>query len=207
VLLIGSFFVVLEAIQRIITPEHVDARGMLLIAVFGIALNGIAALRLHKGKSLNQQVLTWHILEDVFGWLVILIGSILLLFWDNHLIDPIMSLGFTVYIIWGVSKRLKETFNIFMEGVPKGMDVPAIKQAIGKLPGVEAVHDIHVWSLEGETNLFTGHIVVEANMLSHPNEMKQAVRILLLSHQIQHATIELETPDYCSGPECELPSK
>ncbi len=202
VLVIGSLFILSQAIPRLINPEHVNAQGMMGLALIGIFFNGLAFFRLKKGMSLNEKVLSWHMLEDVLGWVIILIGSIIMLFWDNHLIDPIMTVGFTVFILWGVTKNLKEAGNILLEGVPKQININKVKQDLSSIKGVKGVHDIHIWSLEGETNIFTGHIVAEDIFLKKPDQLKKKIKQELKKHFIEHSTIELESEDCCSGIEC-----
>lgn len=199
----GSMFILSRAIPRLLNPEHVNAQGMIGLAIIGVIINGIGVFRLKSGQSMNERVLTWHLLEDVLGWVVVLIGSILMLIWDNHIIDPIMTIGYTIFIMWGVTKNLKETFNIFLQGVPDHIDIDHIKQGLKKINGVLEAHDIHVWSLEGETDVFTGHIVVEDKLLKNPDQTRKIIKAELSNHHIEHSTIELETKTYCSGVDCD----
>lgn len=202
VLTAGSLVILSRAVPRLINPEHVNASGMMLLAIIGIVVNGAATLKLKKGQSMNEKVLTWHLLEDVLGWTVVLIGSIIIRFWDNHIIDPLMTVGFTVFILWGVGKNLKETLNIFLQGVPAHINVEHIKEGLAKIEGVLGIHDIHVWSLEGETDIFTGHIVVSEKRIQKPDDTRKIVKDELSKHHIEHSTIELETEEFCSGIEC-----
>jgi cobalt-zinc-cadmium efflux system protein len=114
-----------------------------------------------------------------------------------------MTIGYTIFIMWGVARNLKETLNIFLQGVPAHIDINHIKKGLKKLNGVLDVHDIHVWSLEGETDVFTGHIVVEEKLLKDPDQTKKTIKEELTSHHIEHSTIELETKSYCSGIDCD----
>lgn len=203
VLVAGSLFILSKAIPRLFAPEHTNAPGMIGLALLGVVVNGIGVWRLKKGQSQSEKVLSWHLLEDVLGWLVILIGGIIIQFWDSHIIDPIMTIGFTAFIFWGVSKNLKSTFNIFMQGVPAHIDIEGVRQALNGIKGVKGVHDIHIWSLEGETDIFTGHIVVAERYLRHPNAIRKKIKDMLAKHHIEHSTIEIESEQFCSGIECE----
>lgn len=203
VLVAGSLFILSEAIPRLLNPEHSNAAGMIGLAVVGIIANGIGMLRLRKGKSQNEKVLSWHFLEDVLGWIVILIGGVIINFWDNHLIDPIMTLGFTVFVIWGAVRNLKGTLNIFMQGVPDHISVEKIKQELLQLKEIMDVHDIHIWSLDGETSIFSGHVIVRDDATDSPDEMRKKIKTILAAHHIEHSTIELESEHFCSGIECE----
>lgn len=204
VLCVGSIFVLTKAIPRLLNPEQVNTEGMFILALIGIAFNGFAAFRLKKGEGMNEKVLTWHLLEDVLGWVVVLFGSVVIHFFDIPILDPLMTIGFSIYILWGVSKNLKEISNIFLQGVPVHIDIDHIKQGLLNLEGVKGVHDIHVWSLEGETDVFSGHVVVERKLLSESAATKAMIKKELELHHIEHATIELESEEECEGDNCEI---
>ncbi len=202
VLITGSLFILSKAIPRLINPEHVNAGGMIIIAIIGVILNGMGFLRLKKGESQNEKTLSWHLLEDVLGWIVILIGGIIIKFWDNHIIDPIITVGFTSFILWGTIKNVRETFNIFLEGVPKHVDLDKLKKSVLSIKGIKRIHDLHIWSMEGETTILTAHIVVEEKYLKNPDKLRKIVKENLAHHHIKHSTIEIESEKYCSGKEC-----
>jgi len=203
VLVGGSLFILAQTIPRLINPEHVYAPGMIGLAIIGLIFNGIGFYRLKKGSSMNEKVLSWHLLDDVLGWSVILIGATIIQFWDNHIIDPLMTIGFTAFTLWGVGKNLKETFNIFLQGVPDHIDLESIKQSLLSVAGVIGVHDVHIWSLEGETDIFTGHIVVVPSIFAEADDTRRKIKEILQKHHVEHSTIELETKEFCSGAECE----
>ncbi|MCC4765126.1 cation diffusion facilitator family transporter [Methanosarcina sp. DH1] len=207
VLVAGSLFVLTQAVPRLISPEPVNAEGMVLIAVIGITINGLGYFRLKKGISQSEKVLSWHLLEDILGWIVLLIGSIIIRFWDKPIIDPIMTIGFTVFVLWGVSKNAKEIFNLLLEGVPEYIDIDEIKKSILSVEGVKMVHDLHIWSLEGETVLLTAHVVVEDKYLQTLDKMRQSIKSNLEGHHIEHSTLELEGEGLCSATECLFESK
>lgn len=203
VLVSGSLFILSKAIPRLLNPEPVDAQGMVILAVIGVIFNGFGFIKLRSGQSMNEKALTWHLLEDVLGWVMVLIGSIIMFFWDNPIIDPLMTIGYTTFILWGVSKNLKESLNILMQGVPSHIDVNHIEKGLLTVKDVVSVHDMHVWSLDGETDIFTGHIVVKDKALEKPEEMKALIKTELEKHHIEHTTIELESESSCSGIDCE----
>lgn len=198
VLMAGSLFILSEAIPRLFKQEHTNAQGMIALAIVGIVVNGLSMWKLKKGQSQNEKVLSWHFLEDVLGWLVILLGGIIIYLWNNPIIDPIMTLGFTAFVLWGVARNLKGTYNIFMQGVPEHIDVEKLKQSLLEIEGIKSFHDIHIWSLEGETDIFSGHIVVEKDILHEPYDMKKKIKDCLANHHIEHSTIELEDESSCS---------
>jgi cobalt-zinc-cadmium efflux system protein len=202
VLIGGSIVIIFQAIPRLLNPESVFAIGMVGIAIIGVLFNGIGFFFLKRGESLNEKVLSWHLLEDVLGWVVILIGSIIINFWDVYLLDPIMTMGLMVYILYNVSKNLKEAVNILLQGVPQHINIKKVKRDLLAINGVMGAHDIHIWSLEGETDVLTAHIVVDETRLKEPDQTRKAVKDVLKKHHIEHSTIELESKYFCSGIEC-----
>lgn len=193
ILIGGSVFILMQTLPRIFRPEEVDPGGMLIFAILGILFNGLAVLRLKKGRSLNERVVTWHLLEDVLGWVVVLLASVVLLFVDLPLIDPILSLIVTSYILYNVFVNLKETLNIFLQGVPKDISIGDIEEEISHIPGIKGAYHTHVWSLDGERNLLGTHIIVEDDITREGIiEAKGQVRELLREKGIDHVTIEVD---------------
>ena len=204
ILIGGSIVIILQAIPRFFNPEPVNAFGMVGIAFVGIAFNGAGFFLLKKGESLNEKVLSWHLLEDVLGWVAILVGGVIIYFWKFYLVDPIMTVGLTAFILYSVTKNLREAVSILLQGVPKHINLEAVKQDIKAIKGVLGLHDIHIWSLEGETDVFTAHVVLDDETLKkQPDQTKQAIKETLLKHHIEHSTIELESQYQCAGMVCE----
>jgi len=198
VLIGGSLFIVSQAIPRLLNPEAVNAPGMMVLAVVGIIFNGIGALRLRKGEGVNEKVLSWHLLEDVFGWIAVLIGGGLIYLFDLPILDPILTIGFTLFILWGVVRSMREVSNILLEGVPERINLASLKEDILGIQGVLGLHDVHVWSLEGKTNVLSAHLVVASQKMEEGHEVQARVKTMLgTKHDIGHATIELETESVC----------
>jgi len=202
VLVGGSIVIISQALPRVLNPATVNATGMVGIAIFGILFNGMGFFLLKRGESLNEKVLSWHLLEDVLGWAVILVGGIIIRFWDVYLLDPIMTLGLTVFILYNVSKNLKEAVNILLQGVPQHININEVKRDLLAIDGIMGAHDIHIWSLEGETDILTAHIVADEVRLKAPDQTRKAIKEVLRKHHIEHSTIELESKYFCSGIEC-----
>lgn len=193
VLIAGSIFVVYHAVSRLFAPEPSDAEGMVVFAIIGIAVNGYAAYKLSGAKTLNEKVITWHLMEDVLGWVAVLFVAIVLLFVDIHYLDPALSLLITAYILWGVGKRLKETLFIFLQGVPEGIDLEEIETKILAIENVASLHHTHVWSLEGEHHVFTAHIKLKnISNFQQLLAVKATVKELLEEYSFDHYTIETE---------------
>ncbi|MCX2837358.1 cation diffusion facilitator family transporter [Salinimicrobium sp. MT39] len=193
VLIGGSIYVISEAIDRLINPEYSDATGMLVFALVGVAVNGLAAWKLSKGSSMNEKVVSWHLIEDVLGWVAVLIVSIVLHFYETPYLDPALSLLITVFILYNVFKRLKETLFIFLQGVPKEINLEEIEHKIQAIPHIASLHHMHVWSLEGTDHVFTTHIKLEdISKFQQLLDVKRAVKNVLQEYHFDHYTIETE---------------
>lgn len=201
VLLGVSFFLYAEALRRILHPEHSNAQGMLIFGILAIVINGIAVLRLRTGKTLNERVAMWHLLDDVLGGTSVILISIIMQVWDIHILDPIFSILFSTYFLWNVIKNLKETVMIFLQGVPSSMNVGLLEEKIIGVPSVESVHDTHIWSLDGESHILSTHIVLKPDCsLQEATQAKCQVKAIAVETHIHHATVELEW----QGEECHL---
>lgn len=196
VLVIGSAWILTEAIPRLLNPEMPDAQGMIAFAFLGIAVNGYAAYKLSKGKSLNERVLNWHLMEDVFGWVAVLIVAIVLQFFDWPILDPLLSIVFTLFILFNVIRTLKETIHLFLQGVPDEAMRSSIESQLLKLDDVEDVHHLHLWSLDGERHVLTAHLVIAKSLsVASQQALKQQVALCLDGFSLAHTTIELEFSD------------
>ncbi|MDD3320284.1 MAG: cation diffusion facilitator family transporter [Paludibacter sp.] len=207
VLVVGSVFVLSEAIPRIFHPEKTSAEGMFFLAIIGVLVNGAAVFRLKKGKSLNEKVVSLHLLEDVLGWAAILIGSILMYFFDIPVLDPLMSVGISIFVLVNVYKNVRQTLHIILQGIPDELNITEISDFLKKNNDIAGIHDLHIWSIDGEYNILTVHIVLNNNNNNNSLEdiakIKNNIRRSLLEKGIQHATIEFETSDEdCSLKKC-----
>ncbi len=191
ILIVGSVFVIIKACDRIIHPVEINYNGMLIFAFFGMIINLVAALFTRKGDSLNQKAVSLHMLEDVLGWGVVLLGAILMKFTDITYIDPLMSIGVAIFLLVHSFKHFKEICDIFFEKIPEGIDINELKEHLQEIDGVEDVHHFHVRTLDGFNHSATLHIVVNGDA----SQIKKAVKEELEEHGISHTTIETETPE------------
>ena len=187
-LLIGSVIVIYNAISRLITPTPVHYTGMIIFAIVGVCVNLGAALITSRGNGLNQKAVNLHMMEDVLGWIVVLIGAVIMRFTDWVMIDPILSIGVAVFIAVNAIKTLKAGVNIFMEKSPDGVSVSEIRDFVLEIRDVLDVHHVHVWTMDGQNHYATMHIVSNAP----PNVVKELVRHRLKKYGIAHVTLELE---------------
>lgn len=198
ILLVGSILVIISSIKRLINPVDVNYSGMIVFAIFGIVLNLIAAYVTKEGDSINQKSVNLHMLEDVLGWIVVLIGSIIMHFTDIKIIDSIMSIGVAIFILINSLKNLKMVLDIFLEKTPKDINIEELKKHLLEIDEVNDIHHIHVWSIDGYHNYATMHIVTKSNNI---NDIKKEIRHELLEHNIHHAILETED-EVCDDIEC-----
>ena len=204
ILLFGSVTVIYNAINRLINPTEINYNGMVIFAVVGVCVNFCAAYFTRDGDSLNQKAVNLHMLEDVLGWTVVLIGAIIMRFTDWSFIDPVMSVGVSLFIFINAVRNLKEAIDLFLEKTPHGIDIKEIAEHISEIDGVIGVHHIHIWSMDGQSNYATMHVVTNSD--SH--KIKETIREELLEHGINHATLELETEDErCHEEKCSVEYK
>lgn len=189
ILLFGSTMVIYNAADRIFNPVEIHYNGMILFAVIGTVVNLVAAYFTKEGDSLNQKAVNLHMLEDVLGWVVVLIGAVVMSFTEVSVLDPIMSILVALFILRNAIKNLKEALDLFLEKVPHDISLKEIKEHVLEIEGVLDVHHLHVWSMDGHNNYAGMHIVTEAN----PRIVKAKIKEELKEHGIGHVTLELES--------------
>ncbi len=204
VLVVGSIAVLTQAIPRLWDPQQPHTPGMIGLAVLGVAVNGFAAWRVSRGASLNERVISWHLLEDVLGWVVVLISALVMTFVDLPIIDPILCLVFSALILYGVAKTLRHALRLFMQAAPPSLDFAKLERDFRAVSGVKDVHDVHVWSLDGDAHVMTMHAVVSDSVgIADAEEIKRSLKERVRAYGNFHVTIELEAyPEACPDRNC-----
>lgn len=196
VLVAGSVWILFEAVPRLYAPEMPEAQGMLLLALFGIAVNGFAAYKLSAGKTLNERVLNWHLLEDVLGWVAVLIVSVVLMFAEWPILDPILSIAFTLFILVNVVRNLRETLNLFLQATPSLQTREQLLAVLTAPEQVSDIHHLHFWSLDGEQHVMTAHLVLNQSVtIAELQSLKADIQDKLKAFSLAHTTIEFEFSD------------
>lgn len=199
VLLTGSVVVIINAMKRLLNPAEINYDGMIIFAAIGSVVNFIAVYVTRDGESVNQKAVNLHMLEDVLGWLVVLVGAVVMRFTDLYIIDPIMSVGVAMFIFINAVRNLKEVADIFLEKTPTGISVENIRKLVLDIEGVRDVHHIHIRSLDGHRHYATMHIVTDEKSYI----IKDRVRSELNKYGIVHSTLEVEEPgEICYGKNC-----
>ena len=198
ILLVGSLIILTESVPRLWNPEPAHAGGMLGFAIVGVLVNGVAVLRLRQDKGLNAQVVMWHLIEDVLGWVAILFTSIVLMFKPYYVLDSILSILITLYVLYNVVRRLRTTVAIFLQRVPENTDIKAVKSALREVTHIIDIHHTHAWSIDGEHHVMTTHVVVDKD-ISREDLLKLKAKIaqIIRDHRFVHSTVEVEFSDEC----------
>lgn len=205
VLLTGSIIVLYNAIPRLMHVETINYDAMIIFAIFGVFINGYAAYRTSHAKKHNEKAINLHMLEDVMGWIAVLIGSILIKLFKLYIIDPILSILIAIYILYHVYKYMKEVFYIFMEKVPDNINIDSIKVDIKeKFNLVKDIHHIHIWTLDGINNYLTAHILLDDNINKKDLiTLKHDIKEYLETNNIKHSTLEFEfINEECESKNC-----
>lgn len=201
ILLLGSGLVIFNAIKRLINPVTINYDGMIVFALIGVSINFIAAYFTKEGESINQRSVNLHMLEDVLGWVVVLIGAIIMRFSDISRIDPIMSILVAIFIFVNALKNMKSILDLFLEKIPNGISVDEIKTHLLEIDNIIDVHHIHIWSMDNSNNYATMHVIVEDKNVN----IKHKVREELKEHGISHVTIEIEDrTEKCQDTKCNI---
>lgn len=193
ILTVGSILILIEAVPRLVNPQQPHADGMIALAILGLAVNGYAAYRVSSGESLNEKMLMWHMIEDVLGWAMVLVGAVVMKFFDLPQLDAGMAILLALWIMYNVFRNLREAVDVFLMATPAAVSVAKVEELIYRIPGVRSIHHSHLWSLDGQSHIFTSHVVLGAestfeDMLRVKAEIKRKVSGL----GIVEATIETE---------------
>ena len=201
VLLGGSLVVLYHAVGRIISPKPIHYDRMIFFGIFGVICNSVAAYVTQGGESVNQKAVNLHMLEDVLGWIAVLLGAVVMKFIHIPVIDPLLSVGVALFLLVNALKNLKKSLEILLEKAPCTVSVGQVREFLLKTEGVKDVHHIHLWTLDGITNYATLHLVTDEN----PHHMKETIRKILFWQGISHVTLELETEgEHCHENTCAI---
>lgn len=203
ILLLSSLFVLFNAVVRIFNPVEIKIGGMLIFAIFGIAINGYAAYKTSKSVNMNEKSVNLHMLEDVLGWIAILVGALVIKATGWSIIDPILSILVALFIGYKSIKNVVDVLNVILEKTPSFIDEGAIKEKVKELNHVLDIHHIHIWSIDGNDILLTMHVLVDKSVTKKNYEtIKNNIKQCLIEFGINHSTLEIEYVD-CNDEKCD----
>jgi cobalt-zinc-cadmium efflux system protein len=196
VLIAGALYVIYESVIRIQNPEPFDERGMIAIAVVGIVVNGVAVLRLRRDEGLNVNAVGWHLMQDVLGWAAVLVVGIISLFVDLPILDPLLSLLISLYIMVPAFKNLRKATQLLLQAVPSELDLSDLQQRLLSVSQVTGLRNLHLWSLDGERHVLITRLVVDSNTPSEDyHRIKSNARQAVEDLNFEYLTIEIEVMD------------
>ena len=190
ILMTGSMMVFLENISKLFHPQVVNSQGMLWIGVIAIVINVIASLIVEKGKTKNESILSLHFLEDTLGWLAVILMAIILRFTDWYILDPLLSLAISLFILSKAIPRFWSTIKIFLDAVPEGVDIQKIKSDLEQLDHVSSVNQLNLWTMDGLEKNAIIHVCLEH--VKHMEVCKESIRTILKDCGFQNVTIEVD---------------
>lgn len=186
-------YVLWEGVSRFLEPAKVQSTGMLAIATIGLLVNIVAMRLLASGKetSLNVKGAYLEVWADMLGSIGVIIGAIVIMLTGWQWVDPAVAIGIGLWVLPRTWTLLKDTTQILLEGVPRGIDLAELRTAIKDTPGVSGVHDLHVWSLSGDDHSLSAHVELADN--TNFDTVRSAISTMLLErYEIQHSTIQVE---------------
>ncbi|NLW97229.1 cation diffusion facilitator family transporter [Luteimonas wenzhouensis] len=201
-LFVLSGYILWEAAHRFLAPPAVASLGMLVVGVAGLLVNLVAMRLLHAGseESLNVKGAYLEVWADMIGSLGVVAGAVVIHFTGWRLADPLIAAAIGLWVLPRAWALVRQAGNVLMMGVPDGIDLEEVHRALAGLPGVDDVHDLHVWALASRQAAMTAHLVVDEEVDAHALR-HVAVEMLAARFGIGHATLQVES-DPCQGPDC-----
>lgn len=189
VLSVGTIFVFSEALQSLVNPMPVKAEGMLLLSFIGIAINGASVFRMKGSKKILDKTVMMHLMEDLLGWIAVLVVSIVIYFTNWYILDPILSLGICIIIGRNIYVNLKTAILIIMQRVPDDDLYEEIKEHLMEMNEIEKIEKLNMWTMDGEMHVVTASIKTLEN--TDKNDVLNKVKEMLNNEGINESTIEV----------------
>ena len=190
ILMTGSVFVILENITKLFHPQPVNDEGILWLGIIAVTINVLASLVVRKGKTKNESILSLHFLEDTLGWIAVILMAIILRFTDWYILDPLLSLVISFFILSKAIPRFWSTLKIFLDAVPEGVDIEQVKSDLEQLEHVSSVNQLNLWTMDGLEKNAIVHVCLKK--VEHMEVCKEAIRAMLKDYGFQNITIEVD---------------
>ena len=190
ILMTGSVLVILENITKLFHPQAVNDEGILWLGIIAVSINVLASLVVRKGKTKNESILSLHFLEDTLGWLAVILMAIVLRFTDWYILDPLLSLVISFFILSKAIPRFWSTLKIFLDAVPEGVDIQQVKSDLEQLDHVASINQLNLWTMDGLEKNAIVHVCLKK--VEHMEVCKEAIRAMLKDYGFQNITIEVD---------------
>lgn len=190
ILMTGSGMVILENLTKLFHPQPVNDEGILWLGIISISINVLASLVIRKGQTKNESILSLHFLEDTLGWVAVILMAIVLRFTDWYILDPLLSLAISIFILSKAIPRFWSTLKIFLDAVPEGVDIKQVKNDLEQLDNVASINQLNLWTMDGLEKNAIVHVCLEH--VKHMEVCKESIRNLLHERGFQNVTIEVD---------------
>ena len=190
ILMTGSVFVILENTTKLFNPQPVNDEGILWLGIIAVTINVLASLVVRKGKTKNESILSLHFLEDTLGWVAVILMAIILRFTDWYILDPLLSLVISFFILSKAIPRFWSTLKIFLDAVPEGVDIEQVRSDLEQLEYVASVNQLNLWTMDGLEKNAIVHVCLKE--MEHMETCKESIRIFLKDCGFQNITIEVD---------------
>ena len=190
ILMTGSGMVILENRVKLFHPQPVNEEGLLWLGIIAISVNVLASLVIRKGQTKNESILSLHFLEDILGWVAVILMAIVLRFTDWYILDPLLSLAISFFILSKAIPRFWSTLRIFLDAVPEGVNIQKIKADLAELDHVASINQLNLWTMDGLEKNAIVHVCLEH--VKHMEVCKESIRTLLKERGFQNVTIEVD---------------
>ena len=191
ILMTGSGMVILENVSKLFHPQPVNDEGLLWLGIIAISVNVLASLVIRKGQTKNESILSLHFLEDTLGWLAVILMAIVLRFTDWYILDPLLSLAISFFILSKAIPRFWSTLKIFLDAVPEGVDIEQVKSDLEQLDHVASVNQLNLWTMDGLEKNAIIHVCLE--QIEDMEASKTAIRHHLKDIGFHNITIEVDS--------------
>ena len=190
ILMTGSVLVILENITKLFHPQPVNDEGILWLGIIAVSINVLASLVIRKGQTKNESILSLHFLEDTLGWVAVILMAIVLRFTDWYILDPLLSLAISFFILSKAIPRFWSTLRIFLDAVPEGVDIQQVKSDLEQLDYVASINQLNLWTMDGLEKDAIVHVCLK--QVGHMDVCKEEIRALLKDCGFQNVTIEVD---------------
>lgn len=190
ILITGSILVILENIAKIFHPQSVNDEGIFWLGIIAITINVLASLVIRKGQTKNESILSLHFLEDTLGWVAVILMAIVLRFTDWYILDPLLSIAISFFVLSKALPRFWSTLKIFLDAVPEGVDIQKIKTDLAELDHVASINQLNLWTMDGLEKNAIVHVCLKE--MEHMETCKESIRIFLKDCGFQNITIEVD---------------
>ena len=190
ILMTGSVLVILENLTKLFHPKPVNDEGILWLGIIAVSINLLASLVVRKGKTKNESILSLHFLEDTLGWVAVILMAIVLRFTDWYILDPLLSLVISIFILSKAIPRFWSTLKIFLDAVPEGVDIKQVKSDLEQLDHVASINQLNLWTMDGLEKNAIVHVCLKE--IEQMEVCKESIRTLLKNYGFQNITIEVD---------------